>query len=95
MPIVLLTAAAKRDLLDIGEYIAQESIAGADAFVAAIGRKCIDIAGAPHSGRAREELATGLRNYPVGNYVVFYRPRENGIEVIRVLSGARDINSIF
>jgi toxin ParE1/3/4 len=31
----------------------------------------------------------------VGNYVVFYRPIENGIEVVRVLHGRRDIAALF
>jgi len=45
--------------------------------------------------RCRDELAPGLRSLPVGNYVVFYRGREGGIEVIRVLHGARDIDALF
>lgn len=31
----------------------------------------------------------------IGNYVIFYRPIANGIDVIRVLHGSRDIESIF
>jgi toxin ParE1/3/4 len=36
-----------------------------------------------------------LRSFPVGSYVIFYRPIEEGIEVIRVLHSARDIEDIF
>jgi toxin ParE1/3/4 len=39
-----------------------------------------------------------LRFFPVSrfkNYLVFYRPITNGIEVLRVLHGARDIHSIL
>jgi len=32
---------------------------------------------------------------PVGNYVIFYRPIEDGIVVIRVLHGARDLPELF
>ena len=31
----------------------------------------------------------------VGRYVVFYLPLSRGIEVVRVLHGSRDIESIF
>lgn len=46
-------------------------------------------------GRDRQELATTLRSFPTGNYVIFYYPVETGIEVARVLYGARDIRQVF
>lgn len=46
-------------------------------------------------GRKRDELVPNLRSFPVGNYLIFYRPINQGIEVLRVLHGARDIPSIF
>jgi toxin ParE1/3/4 len=44
-------------------------------------------------GRARTELAANLRSFVVLPFVVFYRPCEDTIEVIRVLHGSRDIDS--
>lgn len=44
-------------------------------------------------GRLRGELATGLRSFPVGRYVIFYRALSNGIEIVRVLHGARDLSA--
>jgi plasmid stabilization system protein ParE len=35
------------------------------------------------------------RSSAVGNYVIFYRVREDGIEVVRVLHAARDIPEFF
>ena len=46
-------------------------------------------------GRTRNDLATGLRSFPVGNYVILYRPLENGVEVVRVVHGSRDIEDMF
>jgi toxin ParE1/3/4 len=43
------------------------------------------------------ELA-GLRRIPVigfENYLIFYLPHSGGIDVIRVIHGARDIENIF
>jgi toxin ParE1/3/4 len=48
-------------------------------------------------GSTRAELE-GLRVFPVkgfANYLLFYRPFPRGIELIRVLHGARDIPSIL
>ena len=44
----------------------------------------------PEGGPRREDLAPSLRFYPVGNYLIFYLPFEDGITLVRVLHGARD-----
>ena len=46
-------------------------------------------------GRARDELAPDLRSFPFGRYVIFYEPIEDGIDVVRVLHSARDIDAVF
>jgi toxin ParE1/3/4 len=47
------------------------------------------------SGRRREELAPGILSFPFGRYTIFYRASQDAIEIVRVLHGARDIQSIF
>ncbi len=40
----------------------------------------------------------GVRFFPISRftrYIVFYRPTEDGIEIVRVLHGARDIAGIL
>lgn len=49
----------------------------------------------PLMGKECAEIIEGLRSIPVNNYIIFYRPIDNGIKVIRVLHGARDIESLF
>jgi toxin ParE1/3/4 len=46
-------------------------------------------------GRSREELAAGLRSIVLKPYVVFYRPLDDGIELIRILHGKRDVPDEF
>lgn len=46
-------------------------------------------------GRAREELAADLRSFPFGRYVIFYAPVDEGIDVVRVLHSARDVDAAF
>jgi toxin ParE1/3/4 len=46
-------------------------------------------------GRARDNLASNLRSFPVKKFVIFYRPVDDTIEIMRVLYGARDIEAIF
>jgi toxin ParE1/3/4 len=46
-------------------------------------------------GRARDELAANVRSFPFGRYVIFYAPMQDGIDVVRVLHSARDIDAVF
>jgi toxin ParE1/3/4 len=46
-------------------------------------------------GRARDELRQGLRSFPVGRFSIFYRQLDQGIVVVRVAHGARDIGALF
>jgi toxin ParE1/3/4 len=66
-----------------------------DAFAARIDRKFHALARQPGMGRARPELNKDLRSLAVGRHVIFYLPLSNGIEVVRVLHGARDIEAEF
>jgi toxin ParE1/3/4 len=46
-------------------------------------------------GRRRDELAPGLRSFPAGRYVIFYLPLTDGVDIVRVLHGSRDIETVF
>jgi toxin ParE1/3/4 len=95
MPRVLLTLQARLDLVETGLYIARENPRAAARWLAMIDQKCKIIAHAPTLGRKREELAPGPRSFPAGDNVIFYRIANNGIEIIRILHGARDIDRFF
>ncbi len=95
MSVVVKRPRAELDLLDIWDYIADDSLDRADEFLDRIEGKLQTLARNPGLGRRREELLPGLQGFPIGNYVVFYREIEDGIDVIRVLRGSRDIEEIF
>jgi len=95
MAIVVKRPLAELDLLDIWEYIADDSFEQTDEFLDRIEGKLQALARTPGMGKRREELLPNLQSFPIGNYVVFYQAIENGIDVIRVLRGSRDIEEIF
>jgi toxin ParE1/3/4 len=86
---------AAADILDIWLYIAEDSIEQADRWVDRLDEKLRLLATQPLMGRAREELAAGLRSFPFGRYVIFYVPIDQGVDVVTVLHGARDIDAVF
>jgi toxin ParE1/3/4 len=50
----------------------------------------------PYGGRSRDEVRPGLRSVVANPHIVFYRVNADGLaEVIRVIDGRRDIDTIF
>lgn len=95
MATILVTPLAQEDLGDIWDYASESSVERADRLLDLIYEKCQRLAEYPEMGRARHELLVNLRSFTVKNYVIFYQPRADGIEVLRVLYGARDTHRVF
>lgn len=92
---VIFIPQAEEDLLEIAFYIAEDNPEAATSFPERIERICALIASSPLIGRRRAELGPEVRSFPVDRYLIFYHPVRGGIEVLRVLHGARDIPSLF
>lgn len=95
MPKVVVRPAALADVADIWAFIAEDSVNHADRFAALIDERFRALARRPHMGRSRPELATDLRSFAVGRYIIFYLPLHKGVEVVRVLHGARDVERVL
>ena len=95
MAIYRLSGPAEKDLDDIWLYVAQDDPDAANRLIDAIIESFLLLAENPLMGRERSELGPPLRSIPVGNYLIFHRPIENGIEVVRVLYGARNLQALF
>jgi toxin ParE1/3/4 len=98
---VLYTLKARRDIDDIAEYIAVDNLDAAIHFCVAVEDALDKLVQLPGMGRLREfdnPALVAVRSWPIkgfANYLVFYRPLENGIEVLRIIHGSRDIEAIF
>ncbi len=95
MPRILKTPEAELDLVEIAAYIEADNPAAADHLLDLFEQKFRLLSEFPLLGRTRDELAPSLRSFPVGSYVIFYLPLSDGIDVIRVLHGARNIRRLF
>lgn len=92
MPRIVKSRLSREDYLEIWLYVARDNPAAADRLIQQFDHNLDALARAPMIGRSEEEYSQGLRCFPVGNYLIFYRPIEGGIELVRLLHGARDIN---
>jgi len=95
MPRIRITPLAERDLEDLWFFIAQDDPAAADRLLDLLEEKYKVLADNPHMGPARPDIAKELRYHPVGSYLLLYRIISGGIELVRVVHGARDLPSLF
>jgi toxin ParE1/3/4 len=89
------TDAAVKDLDDICEYIGQQNLKAASRLFDTIRKKCKLVANFPNMGKSYSKLSVNLRGFVVEDYVIFYYPRKDGIDIVRIISGYRDLESLF
>lgn len=93
---VLFKPAAERDVAHLVHYSFSQRIEVAGRFHAAIEDACKRLADSPELGgriASDSEAVAGMRMWPVPgfrSYLIFYRPLSAGVEVVRILHGARD-----
>lgn len=90
-----------RDLIEIATYLAEDSLNVFDRFLLAAEATFKQVAKMPEIGKicqfTHPQLANIRQQSIKGfkNYLIFYRSTESGVEIVRVIHGARDILSIL
>ncbi|HKN34770.1 MAG TPA: type II toxin-antitoxin system RelE/ParE family toxin [Terriglobales bacterium] len=99
---VIKRAAAKRDLTDHFVFLGENaSVDVARRFLHAANVSFQALAKMPELGvqrNFRNPLFASVRAWPVKGferYLIFYRPLMDGVEILRVIHGARDIERLF
>jgi toxin ParE1/3/4 len=91
-----ITPTASRDIESIMDYLAENaSFETAEHFLDQLNGKFKRLVKFPKIGSRRDELYPGLRSVPLKNYLIFYRSVPEGIEVMRVVGGYRDLEALF
>ena len=88
----------RADLVDIQTYVARESGSRSVArkFAAQLRHHRHHLAALPGLiGRARPELGLDIRSSAFKGYVVFFRYRDDLLEIVNVIEGHRDIDGHF
>ncbi len=95
MSVIQRTAQAEEDLIDIWIYIAQDNPLAADRVLDTIEERFYALADNPLIGRLRPDIAPELHHSSVGKYLILYRTVPGGIQIVRVIHGARDLPHLF
>lgn len=88
------SARADADLLDIWLFIAADNPQAADRLLLDIDEQCRLLGENSRMGVARPEIAPEARSWSLGRYLILYRVIPEGIDVVRVIHGARDLQQL-
>jgi len=100
--VVLVRARARRDILSNAEYLEEHGgPETAQRFLDAVQSTFESLAQMPKMGVLcpfRRTALRRVRRWPVKgfeNWLIFYLPRRDGVEIVHILHGARDIESLL
>jgi toxin ParE1/3/4 len=91
----VLAQEATQDLDEILDYFLSRNIDAGERFIREFNKKCKYLTQFPNIGRSYANLDPKLRGIPVDGYILFYRVFEDNVVIVRVISGYRDLKSVF
>lgn len=87
---------AERELDEIFLYWAtRTSVETADRVVERITERFWLVGEHPDAGKAAEEIAPGVKCFPAGNYLIYYRKTRRGVDIVHIFHGAREQKAAF
>jgi toxin ParE1/3/4 len=86
---------AIQDLNDILDYFLSRNIDAGERFTQEFNKKCLYLTQFPNIGRSYASIDPTLRGIPLDGYILFYRVFDDSIVIVRVISGYRDLKSVF
>ena len=89
------TRRATVDITELWVHIARGNYAAAERLVDRIDSTLRQLADNPLMGEAVDHIRSGLRRFPVGNYVLYYDPLSDGVRLQRVVHSARSLRNVF
>jgi toxin ParE1/3/4 len=82
---------AERDLDEIFCYWAERaSLQIADRIIDKITDRFWLLGEHPEAGKASDGIAAGVKCFPAGKYLIYYRATRRGTDILHIFHGARD-----
>lgn len=92
----ILSDHARQEIKEIWDFIAQDDLDAADRWTIKLIEVFHLLARNPRIGHTRKDLTGNqVLFWPVGKYLIIYRPRGDDIEILAVTQGSRDIPSFL
>ncbi|QLE56944.1 type II toxin-antitoxin system RelE/ParE family toxin [Nostoc sp. TCL26-01] len=91
----IIAPSASRDLNEIADYFLVRNLEAGEKLFREFNKKCQNLANFPSMGRSYAHIKPSLRGLPLDGYVILYQVLDDGVEILRVVSGYRDLESLF
>ena len=91
----VIAPSAIRDLNQISDYFLSRNIEAGEKLLKEFNKKCRYLVNFPNIGKPYNYLKTGLRGLPFDRYIIFYEIIDAKVTILRVVSGYRDLESLF
>lgn len=100
----IISLPASRDLRAIIDYFAVANIDVGERLLQVFNQKCQQqvfnqkcqqLVSFPNMGQRYDNLRPGLRGIPLDGYIILYQLVDDGIEIVRVVSGKQNLESLF
>lgn len=94
MPKLHFSARSRRDLAEIWDYIATDSVRQADAVHERIYLRCEKLIDQPRIGHPRDDVARGLRCLNTDGYMILYRIKPTFVAITRIVHHSRNLAAL-
>ncbi|MDP3410835.1 type II toxin-antitoxin system RelE/ParE family toxin [Bosea sp. (in: a-proteobacteria)] len=85
---------ANDDLQSIWLWIARDSVGAAEAFLDRMIERIDILEQFPEAGPNRDEIGVGARALVAERWLVLYRVSADGVQIVRIVDGARDLSKL-
>jgi toxin ParE1/3/4 len=91
-----ISESAEQDLEEIFIYWANRaSLETADRIIDRITERFWLLGEHPNAGKHARNIAPGVKCFPAGNYLIYYRNTRRGTDILHIFHGARGQRSAF
>ncbi len=91
----IIAPAAARDLEEISTYYAVHNVEAGEKFIDEFEARCRYLVNFPNIGKSYRSIRPDLRGISFSGYIIFYRVSARIVEILRVVSGSRDLEALF
>jgi toxin ParE1/3/4 len=91
----IIAPEAAQDLDEISTYYAVHNIEAGEKILDEFEARCKYLVRFPSIGRNYKTIRADLRGISFSGYILFYRTDKDMIEILRVVNGRRDLESLF
>ena len=91
----IIAPEAVQDLDEISNYFLLRNVEVGERWFQAFSQKCQQLVQFPMMGRSYFNIRSDLRGVPLEGFVILYRVAGDRLEIMRIVSGKRNLGALF